>query len=347
MTITRSNYESWFLDFLEGNLDPSLEDEFREFLRQNPDLAIEMEMWEPLALRANGSIHFDAIVELKKTVINTSVEFQELAVAYHEGDLSLPDRINFEAELSENPVLAADVKMFGKLKLSADQSIVYPDKEKLKRRGTIFPLWTKVASVAAMLILAYLLFLPPTGVPHRPGQLAEELKNRDVKIVVAPEVKIKAEKKSTAIAIPSSTPVQIPAKVPVKQNQHPEAKTPAGTAIPAAYKRAPQMEALPLNPRGVNFGLPHNIELAVMTPNNPASISGDMELSELLKVQLAAMRNSDDRELFSTDHLGLSGLQLFAKLSGKRLTARKGDDGTVHSVSFNSRLLAISIPVNR
>ena len=64
-------------------------------------------------------------------------------------------------------------------------------------------------------------------------------------------------------------------------------------------------------------------------------------------MQLAAMRSSDDRELLSMDHLGLSGLQLIARMSGKRLTARKGDDGAVQSVSFNSRLLAFSIPVNR
>ena len=43
MKITRENYEEHFLDYLEGNLDKQLLDEFKNFLVQNPDLRDELE----------------------------------------------------------------------------------------------------------------------------------------------------------------------------------------------------------------------------------------------------------------------------------------------------------------
>jgi len=347
MKITRSNYESWFLDYLEGNLDASLMDEFRVFLDENPDLAAELEMGELVKLESNIAIQFDAKEELKKSVSDQQVEFEEWAVAYHEGDLSLSDRISFEASLSENSTNATEVEQFGKLKLVADTTIVYENKEQLKRRGTIVPLWIKVASVAAILLLAYLLFQPGIGVRPVSVQLADDIRNKETKNIVAPARKAKVEAKIIEEITRVVTPKRIPAIVPVKQKAKSAAEKPEKKLIPTPHLRAPETEPLPLKPRGISIGHPVDTELAVMTLKAPAPVSEDFELSELLKVQLAAMRKSDDREFLSTEHLGLSGLQLVAKLSGKRLTARKGDDGIVRSVSFNSHLLAFSIPVNR
>ena len=348
MRITRSNYESWFLDFLEGNLAPSLTEELQSFIKQNPDLAKELEMWDLITLQASKSIQFDVKEELKKPVNDQDIEFQELAVAYHEGDLSLSERINFEAGLSENPGRAADAEKFGKLKLTADKSIVYPNKEQLKRRVTILPLWIKVASAAALLLAAYLLFHPGAGVRTESAQLVDDLNNPGRKNITVPELKIKAEDKGKAKTSPLVTPVQIPAKVPMRQKQQPARQKSVGKGLPTPYLRVPEQQPSRLKPRGIiNFGMPARIELAVMTFKDPAQASTELELSELLKVQIAEMRKSDDREFLSTEHLGLSGLQLFAKLSRKRLTARKGNDWNVHSVSYNSRLLAFSIPVNR
>lgn len=347
MRITRSNYESWFLDYLEGNLVPSLTEEFQAFIKQNPDLAKELEMWDLIALQASKSIQFDVKEELKKPVSDQNIEFQELAIAYHEGGLSLSERINFEAGLSENPGRAAEAEKIGKLKLTADKTIVYQNKEQLKRSVTIIPLWVKVASAAALLLAAYLLFHPGAGVRPESAQLVDDLNNPSRKNITVPELKIKAEEKGKAKTSPFVTPVQIPAKVPVRQNQPARQKS-MPKVIPTPDSRVPEPQPSLLKPRGIiNFGMPANIELAVMTFKDPAQASTELELSELLKIQIAAMRKSDDREFLSTEHLGLSGLQLFAKLSGKRLTARKGDDGNVHSVSYNSRLLAFSIPVNR
>jgi len=347
MKITRSNYESYFLDFLEGNLDPSLMDEFQAFLKENPDLASELETGDILKLHANNELHFDAKEELKKSVSDLETALQERAVAYYEGDLSLSEQKDFEASLSENSAIATEAQQFGKLKLQADPAIVYENKEQLKKRIVLIPLWMKIASVAAMLLLAYLLIQPRDAT--RPGseQLADKLNSKSPKNIVSPDVNVKTEDPEKEKTNPVVTPKPIPAKVPVRQKQTPSNQKPEKKVVPVPQLRTPVTTPTLLKPRGISFGQSDDVELAVITLKDPALASKDIELAELLKVQLAAMRSSDDRELLSTDHLGLSGLQLVARLTGKRLTARKGNDGAVHSVTYNSRLLAFSIPVNR
>ncbi|MBC8005772.1 MAG: hypothetical protein H7X84_09885, partial [Verrucomicrobia bacterium] len=44
--ITRDNYEAFFLDYLEGNLEETLIDQFLDFLEKNPDLKEELHLFE-------------------------------------------------------------------------------------------------------------------------------------------------------------------------------------------------------------------------------------------------------------------------------------------------------------
>lgn len=345
MKITRSDYESWFLDYLEGNLDPSLADEFELFLKDNPDLAVELEIGEALTLQTDEKIRFSAKEGLRKWVSDQDMDFQERAVAYFEGDLPLSERINFEATLSEDSVSAGLAQQFGKLKLAPDKAIVFEHKDKLKKRTVMLPLWLKAASAAAILALAYLLLQPQQVM--QPGQLVDNFKNKTPENIVVPPGRVKTGKKLIEKSTPSVTPKLIPVKEPVKQKPSPIVPQTEMKGIPGPRLITPETGPSLLKPRGVSFGQPGDVKLALMTRKDPVQVSKDMELSEILKVQLAEMRNSDDRELLSTEHLGLSGLQLFAKLTGKRLTARKGEDGTVCNVAYNSRLLAFSFPVNR
>jgi hypothetical protein len=345
MKITRSNYEEWFLDFLDGNLESSMIGEFQAFLKENPDLAAELEMADSVMLEADKEIRFDSKQELKKAIDSQEIDFEEQVVAYHEGDLLLSDRLKFEAALSENADKAEKAMQFGKLKLIANKSIIYPDKNQLKKRVIILPLWMKVASVAALLIWGYLLFQPKVETRHIPEQLAGTLKNQDHKNVGGAATKPKIDDINVIKTDPAVKLKKKLVDISVKKNQN-LIKDKAEKKV----ESAPELrttEPEPLKSRGISFGYPVDVGLAVMTFKDTTEASQDFQLSELLKVQLAAMRKSDDRELFSTEHLGLSGLQLFAKLSGKRLTARKGKDGVVKSISYNSRLLALSIPVNR
>ena len=50
MKITRDNYESFFIDYIEGNLPENMIDQFLDFLNQNPDLKEELHLFEEVNL---------------------------------------------------------------------------------------------------------------------------------------------------------------------------------------------------------------------------------------------------------------------------------------------------------
>jgi hypothetical protein len=92
MKITSSNYESWFLDFLEGNMEPQMAEEFQSFLIMNPDLAEELNLNDALTLMADKTVQFSSKEQLKKLVADKEESFLERVVAYYEGDLSLSEK---------------------------------------------------------------------------------------------------------------------------------------------------------------------------------------------------------------------------------------------------------------
>ena len=65
MKITRENYESFFIDYLDGFLDEKLIDDFIEFLQQNPDLKEELSLFENVSVDAEN-ISFDKKDQLFK-----------------------------------------------------------------------------------------------------------------------------------------------------------------------------------------------------------------------------------------------------------------------------------------
>lgn len=54
MRITRDNYEVYFIDFIDGNLDASLQEEMQLFLASNPDLAEEMDGLDGFSFNAES-----------------------------------------------------------------------------------------------------------------------------------------------------------------------------------------------------------------------------------------------------------------------------------------------------
>ena len=72
MKINRNNYEIFFLDYHEGNLDAAKLEELLIFVENNPDLKEEFENFEEISIPIDESIKFDLKKSLKKTsFINT------------------------------------------------------------------------------------------------------------------------------------------------------------------------------------------------------------------------------------------------------------------------------------
>ncbi len=94
MKINRDNYEAYFIDYLEGNLDEKLVDDFLEFLQQNPDLKEELAMFKSVSLEPE-EIKFNKKELLYKNKFDSEDVFNNTSVAFMEGDLTDGEKEQF------------------------------------------------------------------------------------------------------------------------------------------------------------------------------------------------------------------------------------------------------------
>jgi hypothetical protein len=88
MQIDRSNYEIWFTDWLDGNLDSLQVKQLKLFLDRNPELREELNDLAPLKL-ASSAASYRYKEHLKKSLSDiTDDQFDYLCSAYLENDLS-------------------------------------------------------------------------------------------------------------------------------------------------------------------------------------------------------------------------------------------------------------------
>lgn len=166
--IGRDNYEEFFLDWLDGNLDSSLLPSFMHFLKENPDLSEELREMEQVRIQPERTVSALDKTTLKKKVRPAGrvheANFEQTAVAALEGELSREEAEELEQFLVLNPAYRYDIDLYGKTKLTPDPGVVCPDRDKLKRRPLLpFVLFRFAVPAAAAMLLLLLLwraFLP-------------------------------------------------------------------------------------------------------------------------------------------------------------------------------------------
>lgn len=196
--INRNNYETYFLDYIEGTLNEAEKARLIKFLDAHPDLKEELEGLEMVKLEPDNEVRFQAREALKKPLIKPHAHingqnYEEYFVAATEGDLSESEQIDLSQFLKENPWLKKDFDLFTQCHLLPDPAIVFADKASLKRT-VLISLFSKrlyygiaVAASIALLAGLALLFEPDhdriEGIAEiKPEQLDESL-------TVVPEIK--------------------------------------------------------------------------------------------------------------------------------------------------------------
>jgi len=163
MDINRQNFETYFIDYLDGGLDPGQVAELLSFLEKNPDLERELKEFENIQIKPR-EILFPGKESLKKTisdipVINES-NFEEYCIAKIEGDLLAKDEVILEQYLADFPEKRKDFELFAKTILQPD-TIFFKDKASLKKpyaglrigRRTMWAYVSAAASIVILLIL--------------------------------------------------------------------------------------------------------------------------------------------------------------------------------------------------
>ncbi len=160
MNINRENYEEWMIDYIEGTLSAFEEEEVRNFLETNTDLKSEIDEFELFTLEPSVSNSFNDKLSLKKNreEMKGISRNEYLYIQKTEGMLYGAEKQEYKVMMQKTPEAIKEQALFSKTVLSADNSIIYPNKQSLKR-VTLIPFITKgtlnkAASISIIILLA-------------------------------------------------------------------------------------------------------------------------------------------------------------------------------------------------
>jgi len=142
--ITKENIEAYLLDFLEGNLKTNELLELETFLAENPTYKADFEL---LYLDQDEPNVFNKESLKKKTIFEPDV-FQavqegtieeKILVSATENVLTEAEMVHFNNYLIDNLDAQKEFSIYQKTRLAADDSIVFPNVSRLKRKkGKVF-----------------------------------------------------------------------------------------------------------------------------------------------------------------------------------------------------------------
>ncbi|WP_320110995.1 hypothetical protein [Draconibacterium orientale] len=334
--INRTNYEAYFIDYLEGNLAEGMIDSFIAFLKANPDLKQELELYEPISLESE-KVSFNKKSELYKSKFDNNEAFDNAAIALLEGDLSRKEKQEFETYLAAHPEREQHAAAFQKTILSADESIVFANKKKLYKKapGKTILLWT--SRVAAVLILGFVVF----NLVNRNNAVQENLSQQIAEVEKTPQQTIE---ETPGIAINSEVIKDTPTKTPAPVEQI----APKEPAIESIFQENTATSAPDelLAMRGTLI-VPERLN------SMNASIEVEKASATLATMYITYPTETYDDEILLADRvkekinlrsLSKAGLDLIASISDDRFEYETNDNGKVVNYTYESRLLAFSIP---
>jgi hypothetical protein len=197
MSIRKNNYEAWFLDFHEGNLDEDQKQQLLSFLEEHPELREELDAFDNNLFLDSDSVFFEGKNKLKANCET----FDDLLISYTEGLLNSSEKAAAEKLVKENPSLAADLETYEKLKLKPDVLFVFTDKNKLKK-GRVIRLLPVFRMAAAALLLLVTMKLWPVFFMQE---------GVDIKTITASDTAAVKSERKTVKVINSMQPEEKPA----------------------------------------------------------------------------------------------------------------------------------------
>lgn len=344
MKIIRNNYESFFLDYFEGNLEEDQIDQFLDFLEQNQDLKTELQLFENVSL-PEEQISFAAKKNLYKSDADQYIVHKNKLVAYLEGDLENEEKLSFETYFTNHPELQSEYRQLTQTRLIPDFEIKFPNKRKLYRKtGSV--LWmnwlARVAAVALLIwgINAAIKFVnqpvdqhaimevaelePKPKVPAKKSeikerttiqQLQEKLRTETVRYVNHNKIQIKTDER-----------MEVKHQTDIKTEEH-------------------ELTALSeIKPITASMTLEINVQkLAASLPVNSVKIHKSENVMTIDEFLADRAIKAGNEGLLSVQKLARFGLGVASELSGDRIGYQM-KDGKITSIGYESKLLAFSIP---
>ena len=147
------NYEAFYLDFLEGNLNEADTALFLEFLEANPDLRMEDDLL-PSFEEEKVKLDDESKLNLKQPLFTELISknnIEYFLIAQAEGLLDTGKNNEVDIFLKNNSVFTKDKELLSTVYFQADESIIFNEKDSLKRRRAVI-LWPYYAAAASVLV---------------------------------------------------------------------------------------------------------------------------------------------------------------------------------------------------
>ncbi len=356
--INRNNYEEYFLDFLEGNLSPSEEDLLMSFLNRNPDLKEEFELLNELPeIRIEEA--FLEKSDLKKTesnIENNTDNFNELCIAKIEGDLSKEANREFDSFINENDKRKKEFELFKLTKVQADESIVFENKQRIKK--SVFGLFlTKnrysIMSAAASIVIALAVFtLIPKNTEDIPLNIAELEKTEDEKAVYD---EVNVEKPSNEQVAEVIEKEIIKKEEPIYKTEIIE-KENIADSIGIAEQKVDYYEyerltalAIELNYQPINKSIVYP-EYEIYQFAEPENINRHFSVKSfvagVINKEVFKRDRKEKIEMFDVAQASLNGIN---RITGSKMSLTRiyDENGVADKTEFNSKLIAFSTPAKK
>jgi hypothetical protein len=132
----RSNYEIWFIDWLDGNLDSHQVELLDLFLNDNPDLKEEFKELEHVIIEHPAGQFQNKASLMKSPADISDSQFEYLCIAYLENDLSSEQRTELMEIVEEDENKKKSFGLIQKTRISP-VSLTYNRKSHLLRRTPV------------------------------------------------------------------------------------------------------------------------------------------------------------------------------------------------------------------
>jgi len=355
MQINRSNYEIWFIDWLDGNLNNIQVEKLIQFLKENPDLKNEFDELNSVRLKPTEKT-LPNKNHLKKSTENISdSQFEFICIAYTENDLSAEQCSELKEIVDRDTDKKRIFELFQKTKFNPTP-VSYKGKNLLIRR-TIGQNVLRFAiiglSAAAVTIFAIIAFNSKTNIiPDNYQKTAQNIIKPDKSNIGDPSGKITsavsthlARQSINRFAQSKKTSVPIGGNLNLRIDSLPVIRVRSSIIV----------EKVTFSSEIILKGNEISGSLIALNPNIAIPSGYDDGQSRFSKFIAKAFREKLLREKTPKDNpikayeiaeAGITGLN---KLLGweMALDERKDENGRLKSVYFSSKLLKFNAPVNK
>lgn len=148
-TIDKHNYEAFYLDYIEGNLDAEATAQLLLFLEINPKLKATLDDFELVTLEASA-VTLSNKSSLKHEINEQTID--DFIIADIEAILPTEDQLELATFVKSNAENKKLYNRYNKTKLVPPE-VHFQNKEKLKKRGAVIYYLIPTAVAAALLLL--------------------------------------------------------------------------------------------------------------------------------------------------------------------------------------------------